>query len=120
MQGRGSEMRGDSTIFRKELQKILPGYKWTVHKKSSPEKLFATGIMSSGFNRLSTVQVERSDKDGAIWYKVRSAGHGTKSQWAGTAGGLTLARALRGLQNEYKSKSVKYLQLSNQLQEARK
>ena len=44
--------------FRTELKKIMPGYKWTVHKSSDPEYfLDATGIMTSGFNRTSTLQV---------------------------------------------------------------
>lgn len=57
-----------SAEFRKELLKIMPGYSWTVHKTSNPERLTATGIQSSGFNRLSTLQVTRTDKGGGPWY----------------------------------------------------
>ncbi|HHG4756127.1 TPA: hypothetical protein ACSQFI_000056 [Pseudomonas aeruginosa] len=48
--------------FRAELVKIMPGYNWTVHASRSSEKLLvATGIQSSGSNRLSTLRVERRD-----------------------------------------------------------
>ncbi len=67
--------------FRKELLKVMPGYKWTVHKTSNAERLMATGTQSSGFNRLSTLHVTRADNGSGPWYEVKSAPHGTKSPW---------------------------------------
>lgn len=69
--------------FRAELVKIMPGYNWTVHASRSSEKLLvATGIQSSGSNRLSTLRVERRDDyagSGKPRYEVSSAGYGTRS-----------------------------------------
>lgn len=54
----------NSKEFRAELEKIMPGYMWTVHRPSKhlrfpPYVLVATGIQSSGSNRLSTLEVTR-------------------------------------------------------------
>ncbi|MEZ6890348.1 hypothetical protein ABL968_02820 [Pseudomonas aeruginosa] len=69
--------------FRAELVKIMPGYNWTVHASRSSEKLLvATGIQSSGSNRLSTLRVQRRDDyagSGKPHYEVSSAGYGTRS-----------------------------------------
>lgn len=93
----------NSAEFRKELVKIMPGYSWTVHKSSNPTCYqSATGIQSSGFNRLCTLMVIRTEKNDFVWYEAKSAGSGTKSPWDHTTGGVTLARALRELQNLYK------------------
>ncbi|MEI4489566.1 hypothetical protein WAF00_02790 [Mameliella alba] len=97
----------------------MPGYRWTVHKSSNPERLAATGIQSSGFNRLSTLQVNRTEKGGAPWYSVRSAPHGAKSLFAAEIGGLTLARALRDLQTHYQRKAANYRALASRLEEGR-
>jgi len=105
--------------FRNELTKIMPGYKWTVHKTSNPERLKATGIQSSGFNRLSTLQVTRTKKGNAAWYDVRSAPHGTKSPWAAEIGNVTLARAMRDLQTHYQRKAANYRKLAERLQNGR-
>jgi len=79
----------NSNGFRKELIKIMPGYKWTVHRNryAASNHLSATGIQTSGFNRLSTLQVVRREKDYT---------------------GVTLARALRGLQNHYEAMANMY------------
>lgn len=109
--------------FRKELVKIMPGYSWTIHKTSNPERITATGIQSSGFNRLSTVQVTRIEND-ADWrgliYEVKSAGFGTKSPWKHTHKDRTLARALRGLQDHYERTANDYRGLAASLQRGRK
>lgn len=93
--------------FRKELVKHMPGYKWTIHQSSCPESyLRATGIQSSGFNRLSTLQVERRDNyagGGKPRYEAKSAGYGRKAPWLHVAVGLTLAQALRSLQDHYET-----------------
>lgn len=109
----------NSSEFRRELRMIMPGYRWTVHKTSNSERLTATGIQSSGFNRLSTLEVRRTEKDGSPWYSVRSAPHGTKSPWAAELGNQTLRRALRDLQNHYQRKAANYRALAERLETGR-
>ena len=112
-----------ATDFRAELVKIMPGYSWTVHKASNAQRLTATGIQSSGFNRLSTVQVVWVEHDkawGGPVYEVKSAPHGTKSPWAHTVTDRTLARAFRGLQDHYEHTANTYRSLAARLQEGRK
>lgn len=111
----------NSADFRKELVKIMPGYNWTVHRTSNPQRITATGIQSSGFNRLSTLEVTRIEGDSrGLSYEVRSAPHGTKSPWAHTNRDRTLARALRGLQDHYEATANTYRSLAARLQEGRK
>jgi hypothetical protein len=111
----------NSAEFRKELEKAMPGYRWSVHKSSNPQGFqSATAIMSSGFNRLSTFKVIRTEKDGVVWYEVMSAGYGTKSPWAGKAGNLTLARALRDLQKHYEWQANHFRLLASQMEAGRK
>lgn len=91
----------------------MPGYKWTVHRPAFKglNYLEATGIQSSGFNRLSTLSVVvRWDDDvpGSDMYKVKSSGFGKDAPWLSDCTGSTLARALRGLQNYYESMASKY------------
>ena len=106
--------------FRKELVKIMPGYKWTVHRASKDAvRLVATGIQSSGFNRLSTLEVERTTQRDTPWYRVKSAGFGTRAKWAGEVGDRTLARALRDLQEHYTRQSNHYAGLARSLQAGR-
>ena len=106
--------------FRNELQNIMPGYKWTVHKTSTPDFLSATGIQSSASHRLSTLRVNRTQKESSAWYSVMSAGHGTKSPWEARIGGTTIARALRDLQTHYQRQAAKYHQLAARLEQGRK
>ena len=87
--------------FRVELAKIMPGYNWTVHHSSNPEMIAATGTQSSGFNRLSTLSVIRTDKNGEVSYEAKSAGSGTQAEWLRSNTDGTLARALRGPQEAY-------------------
>lgn len=98
--------------FREALNKIMPGYNWTVHKPSkymsAGEYLEATGTQSSGFNRLSTLSVVRREKDGVATFVAKSAGYGTRARWLHTHTDGTLARALRGLQDHYESVSNTY------------
>ena len=77
----------------------MPGYNWTIHKEDKEiagitgiSYLVATGIQSSGFNRLSTLSVSRRVKEGIVEYEARSAGFGTKSPWMHTHKDGTLAR----------------------------
>jgi len=106
--------------FRAELVKIMPGYSWTVHRSSKEAvRLVATGIQSSGFNRLSTLRVERSRELDRPWYKVKSAGHGTRATFGTEIGDITLARALRCLQDHYLRRANEYASLAGRLQDGR-
>lgn len=88
--------------FRAELVKIMPGYKWTVHRASKgAARLEATGMQSSGFNRLSTLSVVRTTERGRPWYRAKSAGYGLRAKWLHENGDVSLAKALRGLQEHY-------------------
>jgi hypothetical protein len=111
----------NSAEFRKELEKVMPGYTWTIHKSGNPEVyLSATGIQSSGFNRLSTLMIERREKPLEIAvYEVKSAGFGKKAKWLARAEGETLARALRSLQSHCEGVAQTYGSHARYLQEAR-
>ena len=102
----------NSTEFRKQLIKIMPGYTWTIHRNSyiptTYSYLEATGIQSSGFNRLSTLYVIRRETDNVVEYEVKSAGYGRASPWLSTSRDPSLARALRGLQDHYEQKATMY------------
>jgi len=109
----------NSTEFRKQLIKIMPGYTWTVHRPSmyfKPQNpnscLDATGIQSSGSNILSMLYVIRREKDNLIEYEVKIAG---SSKTDGT-----LARALRGLQNHYEGMASTYYGHASALKFGRK
>lgn len=118
---RGEE-KMNSTQFRDELIKLMPGYKWTVHRplyRGSP-RIVATGIQSSGFNRLSTLQVDRLEKDEDIRYCVKSAGFGSSASWLSECTDGTLARALRELQNHYEDMADNYSNHAVSLQAGRK
>ena len=102
-------MSAINPTFRDELTKIMPGYSWTVHRHSkNAVRVIATGIQSSGFNRLSTLRVTRSVNDGLTWYTVKSAGYGTRAAWLHENSDATLARALRGLQEHYERTANSY------------
>lgn len=110
----------DQADFRKELLKVMPGYSWTVHKSHFPDiYLSATGTQSSGFNRLSTLSVERRDRDGIVTYEVKSAGFGKKAPWVFVNTGSTLAKALRALQDHYRALAHKYRILEADMQNGR-
>ncbi len=106
--------------FRGKLQKIMPGYKWTVHKSRNEDYLSATGIQSAGFNRLSTLEVVwRLTNGGFVEYIVKSSGFGKRAPWLSEYTAETLARALRGLQNHYENKASQYSQHAWYLRQAR-
>lgn len=110
----------NSTQFRAELLKIMPGYSWTVHRTDSDSRLVATGAQSSGFNRLSTLHVTRKEREkGEVRYEAKSAGNGLKSPWEHTAEGRTLAQALRQLQQHYDALAASNRALANALQRGR-
>jgi len=106
--------------FRAELVKIMPGYSWTVHKSSSgPYLMMATGTQSSGFNRLSTLRVIRTERDGAVAYEAKSAGYGLRARWLHANTDGTLARSLRGLQAHYERVAGTYAGHARALQSGR-
>ena len=120
----------NSKEFRSELEKIMPGYMWTVHQDrtgkwlrekfpDTPIDLTATGIQSSGSNRLSTLEVTRSERHGRVEYTVRSAGYGLRARWLHTHTDGTLARALRGLQEHYERTAATYRSHAAALQTGR-
>lgn len=111
----------NASEFRAELLKVMPGYNWTVHKTpKGMTYLSATGVQSSGFNRLSTLAVVRRDKDGNVTYEAKSAGYGTRARWLHTHTDGTLARALRGLQDHYEAVSNTYRSHAASLAKGRK
>lgn len=104
--------------FRKELNKLLPGFKWSVERRSPESRcMVANGIQSSGFNRTATMQVERERESG--WYKVRASGYGKNVPWLGDGYGGTLARAVRLLQDECERRASMYGTMGNTIQDAR-
>ena len=109
----------DQNKFRAELLKLMPGYKWTVHKTNTNGYLEATGIQSSGSNRLSTLSVIRREINATVRYEAKSAGFGTKAKWLHTADGKTLAQALRELQNHYEHMCNLYRAHAERLKEGR-
>jgi hypothetical protein len=110
----------DANSFRQKLAAVMPGYAWTVHRQTKGgQSLTATGIQSSGFNRLSTLEVRCSTKNGVDWYTARSAGFGRRAEWLHENGDVTLARALRGLQTHYQDMANKYLRHARDLEAAR-
>jgi hypothetical protein len=108
--------------FRKELLKVMPGYKWTVHREFNMGSVYmaATGIQTSGYNRLSTLEVVRRETDEPTNYTVKSSGYGTKASWLGECTESTLERALRGLQNYYESMAMLYSSHASSLENGRK
>ena len=116
----------NSNDLRKALIKIMPGYKWTIHRSPGIYKeagvycLSATGIRSSGFNRLSTLSVVRREEDGEVEYEAKSSGYGKRAPWLYAFNDKTLARALRGLQNHYEAMAQNYSRHAKDLENGRK
>lgn len=105
--------------FRAELVKFMPGYNWTVHKTKSTSRLEATGIQTSGFNRLSTLSVIKSERDGETSYEAKSSGFGLRAKWLHCCKDRTLARALRGLQSHYEATANTYQSHADSLKAGR-
>lgn len=110
--------------FRAELNARMPLYKWTVHTQDKGcRHLLATGIQTSGFNRLSTLEVARVEHNLAsgstVEYIVKSAGFGAKAAWEAQMNRSTLASALRALQDYYAAQARHFSALENALQYGR-
>lgn len=109
-----------TAAFRAELVKTMPGYDWTIHKSTGPQRLEATGTQSSGSNRLSTLRVIRwESSDGKAQYEARSSGFGLRAPWLATTMGPTLAQALRRLQDHYQATANTYSSHAGDLQVGR-
>lgn len=109
-----------SAAFRAELVKLMPGYEWTVHQSRSSQRIEATGTQSSGFNRLSTLSVVRSEGAHGVTYEAKSAGYGLRAPWLHSNTDGTLARALRGLQKHYEDRAATYRSHAAALEDGRK
>jgi len=107
--------------FRKELKKILPGLKWTVHFNQSTEKfLIATGILSKGLNRMFTLSVTRRERQDSVEYEVKRSGLGIRAIGLAKNTDSTLERAVRGLQYYYENMAIEYSTHEDMLNSARK
>ena len=105
--------------FREQILKIMPNYKWTVHKTVNPSLLSATGTQSSGSNRCSTLRIEWNELDEPYPFWVSSAGYGLRAEWLGDGTGKTLHQALRCLQDHYEYQAALYTSHANALQQGR-
>jgi len=119
------EDKSPVTKFRRELNRIMPGYTWTIRRTKSfdtsdSKYLEAEGIRSAGFNRLSTLRVIRRERAGVIEYEVASSGFGKKARWLATHSGATLASALRGLQTRYEDTAYIYSKHARDLEAGRR
>jgi hypothetical protein len=94
--------------FRAELEKLMPGYQWTIHKSRVETYIEATGTKSSGLNRLCTLSVVRIDGLDGVSYEVKSSGYGLRARWLHQCSDGTLARALRSLQDHYERNAQTY------------
>lgn len=109
--------------FRKDLQRTMPGFKWTVHKPSSlliwdeAAKLHAnatlaevdalhmdaTGTKSAGMNRIATLDATYRASDGYP-FNVAVFGHGCRAPKIMDGSGKTLPQAFRDARNKCEAK----------------
>lgn len=116
------EINAKRKAFREELTKIMPGYKWTVHKGAArPDWIYcsATGIKSAGLTRMSTLRVERTERGYRVEYRAKSSGYGVQSPWLHSTTAPTLARVLRQLQDWYMRQAGIYTDAAEHLKQAR-
>lgn len=113
--------------LRERLQKLLPGFKWTVHKQFTPEMIEATGTQSRGSNRIATITVKFWPRHNTIpkidsipWYEVKIFGYGTKGEHMGTGSDWTLASAVRSVQKQLEHRADINYSLAQTIQTARK
>ena len=119
----------NTSEFRNELTKIMPGYKWVIAKpyrfKTDTDpgiaRMTATGIQSAGYNRVSTIRAKRDDggSGGTVEYTVSIADYGARSPWLETVKAPTLARALRCLQDRCESMAGMYAACVRKMQAGR-
>ena len=110
----------DSKKFREALVKIMPGCKWTIHRSRKGDlTILATAKETSGFNRLSTLEVSYSSRNQSDWFEVKYFGNGTRGHLLDKNGDVTLARAVRGLQDRFQRKAAIYSCAAGRISEAR-
>lgn len=100
--------------LRTDLRRLLPGYRWTIARGQPDQQwLEATGTISRGYNRVSTMRVNVKDvPDIGPWFEVSSSGHTGRG---GNCAGRTLARAVRGLQQHYEAMAREYAALADHI-----
>ena len=104
-----------AAALRESLRKLLPGFEWTVHNGGTNEFMEATGIQSSGFNRLATIGITKKGD----WYEAKIAGNGTRALWSKVGAGRTLHNAVGSLQNGLELERAHYAGLLLKLKNAR-
>lgn len=105
--------------FRQELKKKMPGYKWTIHRQIADFFIDATGVQTSGKNRISTLEVTVKERNGDIEYCSKSYGYGLNSEWLGSCNGNTLSKSLRKLQDNYETLRDSYASHADALRNGR-
>lgn len=102
----------DSKAFREELKKRMPGFDWTVRLN----KAEAEGRQSAGFNRTATLIVRQYHD---LRYEAAYYGFGMRSGVLAKGSGLTVARALRNLQDVLEHQSSLFAQAARTMLDAR-
>lgn len=115
------------TTFRDELNRLMPGYKWTVKQQRGTGWMDAEGTQSRGFIRTSTLRVKRIEYAGktkgnakTVRYDVYISGVGKKAPCFEKNSGETLAQALRNLQDVLELQARDYTSFAKTIQAARK
>lgn len=108
-----------TSSLRDDLLKLMPGFKWTAHRDDSGDGSWieATGIQTSGFNRICTVRVAVRDLN---WFEAKIAGFGARAKFVKTGCGKTLSRAFLLLQDGLKWEADMYSGLFSKLDSARR
>ena len=110
----------DRKKLAEALQRIMPGYNWTVHQTGKGYQVIsATGTQSRGFNRLSTLSVAVRKNNEKDWFEVKYSGYGLRAPWLYTCEDVTLARAFRELQNHFIHKASTYRGAARTIEAAR-
>lgn len=110
--------------LRAELQRRMPGYRWTVHRPDADgRRIDATGTQSAGSNRLSTLTVIRRLKPfgGGDYpcYEAAIYGPGTRGVAEFVCVATTLARSLRFVQDRAEAQARHWCGIAARLAEGR-
>jgi len=105
--------------FRLALKKIMPGYQWTIKKSSHPDYIVAEGIQSSGFNRLSSLDIARIISRDGVYYLSKLYGFGRRATLIAENKDTTLARSLRNLQAHCEGQEQKWRAAVSYLKQGR-
>jgi len=110
------------TVFREELQKIMPGFKWTIKKHGYTDDdryMEAFARLSQGFNRMCTIKATRTTGNAGTYYEVTIWGHGTHGERLASMNGLSLAQAFRRVQDVCLNYSGTYAAAASYLKSGR-